>query len=204
MIIEGNIFYCQGLSVTDRQIHDCSWDEYLQLPGISHSGLKEKQEWSDNVIAGMRIGTLVHTYILKPSEYKYEEPEIVRPIAGALIRFVGHALLQSMTCEKGVTAKFTVEGVTLLYKGMPDMFVVDNMVIDFKIIKSGTIESYVERLGYKNQLRGYMLALRCRYGQIIAYNRAKKRIELFTVTLDDIDFWKNVTISRGTVFNASH
>lgn len=186
----------RGLTVQDVKIHDCNWEDYLRLPGISFSGLKEKPEMNE----GIRIGSLVHKYILKPSEYNYESPEIVRPIANALINFVGHSLINQMVCEKGVTAKFVIDQIVLLWKGMPDMFFINNIIIDFKII-SGDLDLYVNRFRYKDQLRGYMFPLNCLKGLIIAYNKKKKRVETYFVELDDMSFWHNVVLTRGEVIN---
>lgn len=193
MIIQDTFSY-QELTAADVKLHDCSWDEYCQLPGVSFSGLKDKPIMND----GIKIGSLVHKFILKPKEYNQEHADIVRPIANALINFVGHTLINTMTCEKGLTATLIHKGLKLEWKGMPDMFWFKYLVIDFKII-AGSLEYYVERFRYKDQLRGYMFPLQCRQGMIIAYNKSKKRIETYLVVLDDLSFWKDTVLTRGEV-----
>ena len=181
--------------VTNRHIHHgLIWEDYLALPGTSFSGLSDKRP--DNM--GIRIGSLVHKYILKPGEYNYEHPEIVRPIANELIKFTGHSLIMRLACETAVTATFTEGGFYFFWKGMPDMFLLDSIVFDFKII-NGSLANYLKRFNYKGQITGYMLGTNAKKGIIIAYNKIRKKIEIAIFDLEDTRFWDEIVITRGSI-----
>lgn len=183
------------IQVEDRKLHNLlSREEYLKLPGLSFSMLK------DQVIPetpGIRIGTLVHKYILKPKEYNYEEYDIVEPIARELIKYVGLNILINALCEVGVTATFILDGFTFLWKGIPDIGILNEIVIDFKII-NGSLESYIKTFNYKNQLRGYMHGFGARVGIIIAWNKVKKIVEVAYVDRDD-RWWGEIIRTRGSI-----
>lgn len=173
---------------------DLSWEQYLQLPGLSFSSLKE---FTGPETYGMHIGKLVHRYVLKPKEYNYEEADVVMPIAAELIKFVGYDILRQAICECPMTADFCSQGFVFNWRGIPDFQIPKVIVVDFKIIAGGTLRGYIERFKYDGQLRGYMMPVRAELGLIIAYNRAKRRVELEPIKPDN-DFWRDVTIRYGT------
>lgn len=184
--------------VENITIHDqLSFDDYLKINRVSFSSLKDIPFKESE---GSRIGKLCHTYALKPSEYRYEQADVVVPITRALISYVGIDLLRGSVCEQPVTADFVVDGFSLPWKGVPDIRVTNVVVIDLKIIKEGTLKAYCERFGYPDQCRGYMAPFNVDLGLIIAYNRKKKIVEVEPIPYDT-KFWSLKTITHGQVIN---
>jgi hypothetical protein len=175
--------------------HGISFEDYLQIPRISFSSLKDAPV---NESVGMRIGSLVHRYLLKPKSYRYEEADIVIPISQALVSFVGRELIQFMIAEVPVTADFIWEGFRLRWKGVPDLRYAQVVVVDFKVIKEGTLKGYCDRFGYREQIRGYMMPFGVDLGLIIAYNRKTKKVEIEAVDKSSL-WWQAVTMSHGEV-----
>jgi hypothetical protein len=171
------------------------FDQYLKLPSTSFSGLKEGGPIEET--PGMRIGTSVHKYILKPSEYNYEQADIVLPIANELIRTVGHGLLRNMICEVPITATFTHDDHDFKWKGIPDCYLPKIIIVDFKII-NGSLTDYMRFFNYPNQLRGYMLPTECNLGLIIAYNKKRKLVEK-AIIKQDTYWWEHIVTTRGEI-----
>lgn len=182
------------MQVNNVQAHTgLPFADYLKLPGTSFSSLKPAFAQTE----GMRIGTLVHTYILKPWQYEYEESEIVIPVARELIRVVGHTLLRQCINETPLTADFVHDGFCLPWRGVPDSRLRNILTIDYKVIK-GDLLDYLERFNYPEQLNGYCLGGNTPDGMIIAYNRSRKKVQIHTQKCCS-KFWENIVLTRGKV-----
>lgn len=182
--------------VTNIQHHpELNWNQYQQLPGLSFSSLRE-EEIKEN--EGMRIGTLVHKYLLKPSDYDFESAGIVVPIARELIKIVGTGLIKTMVAECPMTADFIYEDFVLPWRGIPDLKINRLLVIDFKVI-SGSLKNYRKYFNVDNQLRGYMLPNYTNDGLIIAYNKKIKAVEMEMIH-QDTRWWEQITITRGGLY----
>ncbi len=174
---------------------DCEWDTYCKLPGHSFSSLKNEQRPFVES-EGSRIGKAVHQYILKPLEYDWSMPEIVIPIARKLIDFVSPSVLKQMVPECGITATFTSDGFELPWRGMPDLYLRNVLVIDFKVFKSGSVAQFIKNYGSDNQVRGYMLPVSAPVGLIVGYNRTKREVDVATI-LPDGHWWDNIVKTKG-------
>jgi hypothetical protein len=173
-----------------------SWEQYLQMPGISFSGLKP---FVGKETYGMRIGKLVHTYILKPKEYNYEEYDIVRPIASKLIDYVGFDILKHSIAEQPMTADFECDGFRFKWKGIPDMRIPKILIADFKVWK-GDPSYFIQRFNTPEQLRGYMMPDEIDLGLIIPINPITRKVQVIPVT-QDTRFWENTILTRGEIIN---
>jgi hypothetical protein len=188
--------------VTNITFHkDCEWDTYCKLPGHSFSSLKNEDKLFVET-EGSRIGKQVHTYILKPAEYDFQDADIVVPIARELVKFLGPHILQMLVPECGITANFEHEGFSLPWRGMPDLHKRKVIVVDFKIIKGGSLREYVKQFKYEDQVRGYMLPVEASTGLIVAYNRAKRIVETHLVKQDH-SYWDYVVKQKGEYLCAS-
>lgn len=152
------------------------------MPGKSFSGLK-----SNGVpipeSEGMRLGKLVHTYLLKPKEYTWEQPEVVVPIARKMVSVIGTALIPVLEAECAITAKFVHEDITLDWKGMPDLHLKKVIVIDFKVI-AGDLKSYIKTFGYDNQLIGYGAPIEAANRLIVAFNKKTQAVQTEFISYD--------------------
>lgn len=185
------------MQIENRHLHHCiEREDYLKLPGTSFSMLKgEKIQETP----GMRIGTLVHRYILKPELYNYEEYDIVRPAASKLIEIVGHSILNNAVTEVPITAILKHEGFSFDWKGIPDIFIINNLVVDFKII-NGNLTNYIKAFNYKNQLRGYGNGANSQLMLILAYNKKSCKVEHYFVDVNN-SWWENIVVTMGKVIN---
>lgn len=187
------------MEVTNIKYHpDLPFSEYLKLSGTSFSGLKDSKAPDSPAI---RLGTYVHRYILQPDKYNYEMADVVIPIANELITFVGTSLLRTMRCETAITANFEYLDFSFNWKGIPDMSLTKNIVIDFKVI-DGDIEKYCDYFNYPSQLRGYMKAESAQVGLILAFNKRKRNVQKKIILPDD-RWWEQIILTRGHVKNNS-
>lgn len=173
---------------------NADWEEYLKLDGTSFSGLKN---FSGEISYGMKIGKLVHTYLLKPKEYNYEEYKIVRPLASKLIDYVGMDILKECLVEQPITADLEADGFRFKWKGVPDLRMPKIVAIDFKVL-GFDLEAAAQRFNYPEQLRGYMMPEETELGLIISVNRNTLKPQALPV-IQNTDWWHNIIITRGEV-----
>lgn len=179
MIVANTIYY-----------HNQDFADYLAMPGISFSGLK------DEVIAteGMKLGTRVHNYLNEPDKYDWKQAEIVLPIAKAIRMHIGDAF-NFLDKEVAFSSDFIHNGMLLKYKGRADMMFTGRIIIDIKVL-SGSIQSAIERFGYDKQISGYCLATGAKLGLIISWNKPAKRVETKLIKPSK-DFWEYQCVHRG-------
>lgn len=182
-----------------RYYKDIPWEDYLALPGKSFSGIKN--EGVDiGYSTGIKIGKLVHTYLLKPKEYNYEESDIVIPIARALVS-VYNSIIKHAEVEIAATSKFVLEGLMMPHKGLADMAIRRHLVLDFKIL-AGDLKPYLERFKYPDQVRGYMLPFEAPLGLIVAFNKKTKQVQMEPVG-QNITWWAHQIKKYGTPWERS-
>lgn len=174
---------------------DMPFEEYLKIEGVSFSSIKG---FNGTPSEGMRLGTRVHNYLNEPALYDWEQAELVRPIAGAVRGKLGTAY-KYMEKELAFTSEFHYMGMILKYKGRADLIKVNNVLVDYKVLAGG-LDSAIERFGYDKQISGYCLATGCRLGIIIAWNKAKRKIETRTITPDPT-FWMHHVVKLGRPSN---
>ena len=173
------------------------WETYINMPGKSFSWLKNEGAGIGES-EGIRIGKLVHTYLLKPTEYNYEQADIVIPIARVLVEHY-NTIIKWAECETGATADFIVDGLLMPYRGMADMNIFKHLVVDFKVL-GNDLKYAMERFMYKDQIRGYMLPFEAPLGLIIAYNKKTKKVQTESVG-QDIRWWTYKVKQYGNICN---
>ncbi len=160
------------------------WDDYLKTPGWSFSGIKNDGRVEPMLESeGMRIGKLVHTYLLKPELYDYNDAGIVVPIARELNRKCGYGLIRNLEKECAVTARFEFEGLYMDYKGLIDTHLKKIIVIDFKVL-AGDLDGYIARFHYDHQLIGYGAPVEAKQRLIIAFNKKTKLVQTKFISYD--------------------
>lgn len=161
---------------------EIEWDNYCSLKGKSFSGIKHSGVDIPETM-GIKIGKLVHSYLLKPKEYTWEMSEVVVPIARTLMSFVKPELMLMMKMECGVTADFIHEGMTMPYKGLLDAHIAKLLLIDFKVL-SGDLDNAVKFFRYDEQTRGYALPIETDTIMIISYNKKTKQVQHKFISYD--------------------
>lgn len=183
--------------VQNRQIlHDVPFEQYLLLPGWSHSKIKsDGRTWAPPTDK-MLLGTAVHQYLLEPEKYNHTNIVIVKPAAIALKNVVG-VLWEYAETELVVTADFIHNGFLLNYVGRVDLGVKKKLLIDFKVSEVPLAVS-IKRFGYDDQLNGYGEAYDVPHRFIIRINpkRPSDKPEIHKVPLD-LKFWEYHIASKG-------
>lgn len=155
------------MQVTNIQTHiDTPFENYQKFPGWSYSSIKQYDRGESFVkTPKMRLGTLVHQYLLEPSHYTHEHRSIVIPAAKAVKDVVGE-LLPMLQAEVSVTADFIYDGFIMPYRGRVDMLRVGRVVLDLKVseVPLGRTISF---FGYDRSVSGYCLSTESRLGIII-------------------------------------
>lgn len=174
-----------------------SFDEYLALPGLSHSGIVG---FAGTNTPKMQLGTDVHNYLLTPKEYNHNNREYVLPIATELRNHLG-PLIKHLQCELAVTANFLAGGFNLAWKGRLDLCIPGKLVVDIKVSDVPLAVSR-PRFGYDNQQSGYALGIDASIALIVRISPKsvlkdkKPIIETFNVPITHL-WWENMIVQKG-------
>lgn len=177
---------------------DIPFEDYLALPGYSFSWLKSGGQKIEPT-PKMRLGTMVHTYLLSAREYDHGEgSELVRPLAVAL-KGILKPVLNYCTPELAVTADFVYEGMVLKYKGRIDLPVVSkphlSLVIDIKVTEQD-VRKGIDFFHYDFQVSGYALPIGASKAVIVGVNRKTKAVQVVPVKVET-GFWERMTLKYG-------
>jgi hypothetical protein len=183
------------LQITNRQtIAGQSFDEYKAIKRLSFSGIKRGEDMGElEATPNMRLGTLVHQFMLEPAAYKYERHEEVIAIARELNPMIGEAIRHGQT-EITALCDMHYQGLTLPYKGRIDNLLPD-LVVDMKV-SNYDIRSTIGHFGYDKQVTGYMLSTGCTNGIIVSYNRKQKKVQIKIIEPDH-DWWALQVMKNG-------
>lgn len=181
------------------------FEEYLKLPGYSHSFLKREQfgleplfKVTDKVI----IGKLVDGILTDPGSVNMRDPlyKIARDIAARITAEFGYSFTVFQK-QISYTADMEHEGLFMAVKMRLDWLFPDYAVIDLKVTSEKDVHGLIKYMGYDNQLWGYARAAKVDRRLIMIYS-----IPLRTTTLiplkpmsDHNDFWAEKTLKFGRV-----
>lgn len=190
------------MQVKNLLIHDVPDEVYFKMPGVSFSTIKAENKEPFLPTEKMRIGTLVHRYLLTPSEYDFSNYNIVRPAALALKKAIGAPLLPLLKTEIAVTADFNFNGLCMKYKGKIDAGIIGKLVIDVKVTELDILKA-IEFFKYDDQTNGYALSINARLIIIIAVHPYKRdpetglnRTQVVSIPLNDA-FWRHQILRYG-------
>lgn len=178
-----------------KTILTCPFEDYLKIEAWSYSGIKLNGVNKFEPSVKMKLGTHVHNYLLTPGDYKYDDIDLVKPIATRLKNTIGEKLLQYTQPELVVTADFKHEGFKLKYKGRLDLPIPNCVVIDIKITEMD-IRKGVEFFGYHNQLSGYAAAINAKQAFIVAIHPKKLTTQIYQVPID-FSWWEKQIKQKG-------
>lgn len=185
------------ITVTNqRRYSRLEWDQYVALPGKSFSSLRNPDPIP--MTPKMRLGSLVDKYLFTPSEYKGEMRDIVTPIARELKSFLGSAL-DHATPQLAVTANFTVEGLTMPFRGLIDLSVGKNLIVDLKVSELDPVKA-INHFFYNHQISGYMMAYGATKGILMSINPKTKNIKTIPIPLVE-EWWIYQIKSWGVPLN---
>lgn len=182
--------------VRDTVVHrNIPFEDYLKLPGFSHSGIRMEGRKPFAATAKMNLGTNVHSYLLDPTAYSYENLNVVKTIALALKSTIG-GLWEFLEPEIAVTSNFCIEDFILPYKGRIDLALVKRVILDIKVINGESVSSTIDLFHYDTQLSGYAASVGAKDAFIIAYSTKTKKVEVKYIPVN-VDWWCNQIITKG-------
>lgn len=167
------------------------FEDYLNLPGYSHSDIRNK---GNKVFPTpkMKLGTLVHNYLLTPGQYSGEQSELVIPLARKLKQEI-EPLLGFLRPEISGTANFVLQGWSMPARGRADLGIIGRFGVDIKVsemplfIKGG--KGSVEYFGYNNQQNGYAAIFGFKAVVIISISPKTKAISWYNVPINT-EWWE--------------
>lgn len=177
-----------------RIMKNIPFDEYLKMPGVSYSAIKNEGVDKFMPTKRMELGTRVHNYLLDPKEYNYEDLELVKKIATRLKERIGN-LIEYLLPELAVTCNFIYQDFNMLFKGRIDLGIPNRLVIDIKVSEN-SLSRTVNYFGYDKQLTGYSLAINARVALIININPKTLAITIYNVPFAK-EWWQNEILKRG-------
>lgn len=143
----------------------------------------------------MRIGSLVDKYLFTPDQYKGEMRDMVRPLAQAVKSFLGSAL-DNAKPQLAVTCNMTYEGLTMPYRGLIDLPVGKNLIVDLKVSELDPVKA-IQYFRYDWQLEGYRMAYGAKNCVLISINPKTKKITTLPVQSSQ-DWWCHQILTHGT------
>jgi hypothetical protein len=183
--------------VKNRKMITCPFEDYLQIPAWSYSGIKLNGVDKFEPTEKMKLGTKVHNYLLTPDEYKYDNIETVKPVAIALRKKIPERLWPYLEKEQAVTADFEHEGFCLKYKGRLDLSIQKILVIDIKIT-SMPIEKVIAYFRYDIQQTGYALGIEAKTALIVSVHPTKLTTQIFNIPIEPcIAWWEKQVKQKG-------
>jgi hypothetical protein len=169
------------------------FDEYLQLPGLSYSDIKNDGKKIDPTVK-MRFGTLVDTYVFEPSKYNYEQYHLVRPVADRIVSDLG-PLIKRGRRQLAVTCTMVHQGFYLYYRGRPDLDA-GGLVIDLKVSEMPIIQS-INHFGYNHQVNGYAIPLGSRGAVIYSINPKHPHQVQKQAVANSLSWWEKQVLKYG-------
>jgi hypothetical protein len=187
------------------RIEGIPFQEYLQLPGYSHSFLKREVngvapdlETTDN----MRLGSLVDAILTEPEKADMSSHlyEAARAIAYE-VKTKFAAALKLFLKQLSFTADMEMSGFIMPVKGRLDFLLPGHAVIDLKVTKMKDIPALIEHMGYKNQLWHYCQMAQVKVAYLMIYCVPTKKVYLIKLDCSSNTnfFWEEKILKFGKV-----
>lgn len=170
------------------------FEEYLALPGHSHSSIRSNGKEIKPATPKMLLGKDVDAYLTDPLSYEYDNVEIVRPIANEVIKVLGKAR-QYLKPQLAFTCDFVFSGFRLPYKGRADLAIIRHIVIDVKVSEM-PLKRFIEYFRADNQVSGYALAIGAKAALIIQAHPKTYATSVYNVPIV-LDWWEQQIIQKG-------
>lgn len=196
------------IEYTNIQRHDnMDFQEYLKLPGYSHSflkrehnGITEELKITDNITTGK----LVDNILTEPIKADMSSPlyPYAKAIAHAIKSDFG-LFLNKFEKQISFTADATHKGFTMPTTGRLDYLLPGYAVIDLKVTKSKEkdINALIDFMGYKNQVWHYSKMAGVNKAYLLFYSIPAKKIILRYIdcSFGNNEFWADKIIKFGVV-----
>jgi len=195
-----------NITYTNIQRYDnLEFEEYLKLPGFSHSFLKHAKNGikSDITVTDkMRVGSMVDAILTEPHKANMANPiyPYCKDIAFNVKEKFG-TLIQHFQKQISYTATVQYNVFEMPTTGRLDFLLPGHAVIDLKITDSKDIPALIEFMGYKNQGWHYCKLAGVNKFYLMVYCIPKKKTFLYEFDCSDgyNTFWANKVMEYGSV-----
>jgi hypothetical protein len=186
-----------------------SFEEYLSLPGNSHSSIKsDKGGYSApfNVTKKVMIGKIVDQILTDSGkvDYSNENYPIARIIANKIKEKFAPVLAHLQT-QVAFTGIMEYKGLTMPVKGILDYLLPKFCVLDLKYTEEQHVDKSITYMGYPNQLWNYGKLASVNKSYIISFSAHKAnqsnpcRIIEIPIHIPNNAFWENAVLNFGEV-----
>lgn len=186
-----------------------SFEEYLSLPGKSHSSIKsDKGGYSApfNVTKKVMIGKIIDQILTDSGkvDYSNENYPIARIIANRIKEKFAPVLAHLQT-QVAFTGTMEYKGLTMPVKGILDYLLPKFCVLDLKYTEEQHVDKLITYMGYPNQLWNYGKLASVNKSYIISFSAHKAnqsnpcRIIEIPIHQENNTFWENAVLNFGEV-----
>lgn len=180
-----------------------SFEDYLKLPGYSHSFLKrEYMGMVDEIVItdNIRIGKMVDGILMDPEAVDMNDQlyPIARKIAVDIKNTFG-AIIPQFKAQVSFTANIEHAGFSMETKGRLDWELPKHAVIDLKVTKMRDIPALIKFMGYDNQTwhYGHLSEVKDAYLMIHSIPLKRNFFIPSDVSMSTNDFWAEKTMLFG-------
>jgi hypothetical protein len=180
-----------------QRIEGMPFEDYLKIPGRSHSFLKSESFGETDTIAEtykIRIGKIVDAILTEPAKVDMTDPHfrIAAHIATKIRMRFGH-IIDKMEKQISYTADVSFQGHVMPAKFRLDFLLPKILVLDLKITheRIAAVPALVEYMGYRNQLFGYAKVAQVSSAYLLFYSVPSERCEIYNVPIFESNvFWE--------------
>lgn len=192
-----------------RRYDNMPFDEYLKLPGYSHSflkrernGITEELKMTDNILLGSLVDSLL-TDLTKVNMSSTLYPA-ARRIAATLKQQFGD-MINCFKKQVSYTGQMECAGFRMPVTGRLDFLLESYAVIDLKVTQSKDMSSLIQFMGHENQVWNYAKLAQVPKAFLMIYSvpMDKTFIIQLNCSNQENEFWKEKILKFGLVNEAA-
>ena len=182
------------------------FDEYLRLPGVSHSFVKYQQNGVvpyKEVTDKMKLGSLVDAILTEPSKVDQNDPQYraAYRIAAHITQEYGD-MIRFLLPQQSYSGVMAMNNMELEVCGRLDWLLPGHAVIDLKVTGAKDDKQFrtlIEYMGYQNQLFNYAGLAGVNRAYILPYSTVAKRcLSIVNVPVGGRnEFWEKAILMHG-------
>lgn len=181
------------MTVTNKRVFTgIEFTDYLNMPGYSYSGIKSAGGEIKET-PKMKFGKQVDAYLFTPEQYQPgSDHSLVKQLAMAVKSELAGL---NYTGQSSFTADFNYNGLTMPYKGRPDIDA-GQLIVDLKVSELDIVKA-INFFRYDWQVSGYVLSsTRATMGMLLSINPKTAKISKMILPIK-VDWWQQAVIMYG-------
>jgi len=191
-----------------QRYENLPFEQYLKLDGYSHSFLKGQKNGITpyfKVTDKVRLGSLVDALLTQDDRFDFSDPLAQKAISIARnIKDTFGGMIKLFKPQISYTSVASLGAFSLKVTGRLDWELPKHCIIDLKVTGAKSdkeFATYIEHMGYKNQLWHYAKMGGFNKAYIVAYSTpAKKCLNVVSIPVGDRnEFWEQKILEFGSV-----